>query len=590
MHTKLKRLLLLVLAVALLIGTGQAIPPLRRMRQRYDLANEPVTGISPRLALATQVLGWARGIIIDVIWIRMETLKRQGRYFELVQLADWACDLAPRIPEVWDFNSWNLAYNVSCQINWLPDRWAWVRSGMELLRDEGIPLNPNSPMLFERLAFMIFHKIGEQEDFAHFYYKQRFALMIHGILGGGGGKETLQGFVDAPKTREELLADAEVSKLVEACRSAGFSILDSFLMWRNHPERIDADVTDLLGRERVQEPLSKIETYVRARKLREDFRLDPDRMLDLMDSYGPFDWRSPYPHAIYWATLGLERLVRLDDRLYAAVDELGLPVPHTRQYVDWVFGDKERIYEYERAQLERLVYHSLQKLVAHGRVLFDPRGRMLVGEWGSDYRFADAALKMFQHARQEWGPRYLRSVTDAYKFFLAQGIVEFHLMGDNEKSHRYFELIKKDFPTHVADRTYGEYLEWRIEDYTSNMSFSQVRRLVRGFYYRAYLYLAMGQEDKAAALEMEAKLIAENFDPTERTNIRGMIRHDSIRQAALVDLLTGKVGISDEVLQHLKTRLGPAKVQEVLENVEKGEKAERPEAEELDESLLAKPE
>ncbi|MFO8008374.1 MAG: hypothetical protein R6V05_11645 [Candidatus Brocadiia bacterium] len=589
MHTKLKRLLLLVLAVGLLVGSGQALPSLARMRQRYDLTNEPVTGISPRLALATQVLGWARGIIIDVIWIRMEALKRQGRYFELVQLADWACNLAPRIPEVWDFNSWNLAYNVSCQIDWLPDRWAWVRSGIELLRDEGIPLNPNSPLLYDRLAFMIFHKIGEQSDYAHFYYKQRFALMMHEALGGSGDEETLRGFVDAPKTREQLLADPEVQKLVAACRSAGFDLLDHFLLWKNYPERIDSDVTDLLGRERVQEPLKKIEAYVRARKLKEDFRLDAARMLDLMDSYGPFDWRSPYPHAIYWATMGLEKVVELNDRLYAAVDELGLPVPHTREHVDWIFGDRERVYEYQRTQMERLIYHSLQKLVAHGRVLFDQQGRMLVGEWGSDYRFADAALKMFKHARENWGPRYLRGVTDAYKFFLGQGVVEFHLMGDNRKSHRYFALLKQDFPGHVGDRSYGDYLEWRIEDYTSNMSFSQVRRLVRGFYYRAYLYLAMGQNDKAAALEMEAKLIAQNFDPEEHTNIRGMIRHDHIRRAALVDLLTGKVGIPDEVLGQLKAQLGPEKVKAILANVEKAEREGRPETEEVDESFLKEP-
>jgi hypothetical protein len=101
--------------VLLLFVAGLGLGPLQQMRAKYGLSSEPVKGLSPQLALATQILGWGRGIVIDVLWIRMEALKEDEKFFELVQLADWACQLAPRFPQVWDVQSWNLAWNVSAR-------------------------------------------------------------------------------------------------------------------------------------------------------------------------------------------------------------------------------------------------------------------------------------------------------------------------------------------------------------------------------------------------------------------------------------------------------------------------------------------
>ena len=155
MQSTIKRLLLLLLAFAMLTGAGLTLNGLQGMRREYDLTSEPVEGLSPEVALATQMLGWGRGILIDVLWIRMESLKRQDKYFELVQLADWACKLAPRFPEVWEFQAWNLAYNVSCRVDYLWDRWDWVWSGIKLLRDDGIRWNPNAFQLYASLSWMI---------------------------------------------------------------------------------------------------------------------------------------------------------------------------------------------------------------------------------------------------------------------------------------------------------------------------------------------------------------------------------------------------------------------------------------------------
>jgi hypothetical protein len=154
----------------------------------------------------------------------MEALKEHEKFFELVQLADWACKLAPRFPQVWDIQSWNLAYNVSCKVTHLPDRWAWVQAAIVLLRDQGIPLNPYSAMLYDRLAWIYFHKIGEQDDNAHFFYKQRFGLLMHEVIGGEGDEQALNALIAAAHTREQLLKDPQVrrwcSSIVRASKVA----------------------------------------------------------------------------------------------------------------------------------------------------------------------------------------------------------------------------------------------------------------------------------------------------------------------------------------------------------------------------------
>jgi hypothetical protein len=257
--------LFFVLAVGLLFGAGTALKPLQDMRQRYDLTSEPDKGISPQLALATQVLGWGRGLIIDVIWIRMESLKTQERFFELVQLADWACKLAPRFPQVWDIQSWNLAYNVSCLVPHLPDRWAWIRSAIELLREDGIPKNPNSAMLYDRLAWIYFHKIGEQDDNAHMFYKEQFALLMHEVIGGEGDDETLTAFINAPRTTEELLQDQEVLSLWTECTAHGFDIAESFFEWYKRTPSVPTAVRQILVRPENSEALRRIEIYARGK-------------------------------------------------------------------------------------------------------------------------------------------------------------------------------------------------------------------------------------------------------------------------------------------------------------------------------------
>ncbi len=138
----------------------------------------------PLLTLATVALGGFRGIVADILWLRLSHLQDAGRYVEMVQLSDWISKMQPHTAEIWEFHAWNMAYNVSVIMAEPEDRWRWVWHGVRLLRDEGLIYNPREPRLYQQLAWMFFHKIGKTADTAHEHYKERLAEKTVAALGG----------------------------------------------------------------------------------------------------------------------------------------------------------------------------------------------------------------------------------------------------------------------------------------------------------------------------------------------------------------------------------------------------------------------
>jgi hypothetical protein len=206
----------------------------------------PLDNAPPVLAFTTKALGGFRGLISNALWIRASDLQEQGKYFEMVQLADWITKLEPNLPTVWVHLAWNMAYNISVKFNDPADRWLWVKRGIELLRDQGLRYNPKEPEIYRELGWFFQHKMGYYLDDAHQYYKVQWARQMTEVLGGGhpNWDELIN-----PKTPEQ--------------------------------------------QERV-------------RVLKERYKLDPVWMKHTDEKYGPLEWRLPESHAIYWASLGLE--------------------------------------------------------------------------------------------------------------------------------------------------------------------------------------------------------------------------------------------------------------------------------------------
>jgi hypothetical protein len=248
MSSKLKKILLLVLAAALLAGVFQVQESMNRDRDTLGLTRvQPLENAPPVLAFTTVALGGFRGLISNVLWIRASDLQDNDKYFEMAQLASWITKLEPHFVQVWLVQAWNMAYNISVKFKDFPDRWRWVNRGLELLRDDGLRYNPNETLIYRELAWFFQHKMGANMDDANMYYKQQWANEMAEVFG--------------KKTPD----------------------LDELI----HPQ------TDDQKR--------------RAQLLRDKFKMDPELMKQVDEKYGPLEWRLPEAHAIYWAALGLEK-------------------------------------------------------------------------------------------------------------------------------------------------------------------------------------------------------------------------------------------------------------------------------------------
>jgi len=182
---KISSIILLLAAALLIWGAGARQGSLLEKRAEYHLdSNKPLENAPPLMAFTTVALGGFGGLLADALWLRVSYLQDEGKFMEIVQLADWITKLEPRCAEIWSFHAWNMAYNVSVAMPDAEDRWRWVSNGIKLLRDEGMLYNPADASLYQDLGWMFQNKIGRATDEANQYYKFKWAEEMTLLFGG----------------------------------------------------------------------------------------------------------------------------------------------------------------------------------------------------------------------------------------------------------------------------------------------------------------------------------------------------------------------------------------------------------------------
>ncbi|MBI1371085.1 MAG: hypothetical protein GC162_20845 [Planctomycetes bacterium] len=218
-----KDTLIILIAVALMIitlsGAALLMPAINRQRQALQLTanDQMMQNLPPDIALTQAALGSFRGLAVDILWARAEKMKQDGQFWEASQLADIITKLQPRFPQVWQFHAWNMAYNISVATHTPQERWKWVSDGINLLRDEGIPLNPNSVLLYKELSWIFLHKIGQFSDDMHWYYKPQLALEWHRLLGApvaGTTQQVIDQFAPIAEAYEKYVNQHELDQAI----------------------------------------------------------------------------------------------------------------------------------------------------------------------------------------------------------------------------------------------------------------------------------------------------------------------------------------------------------------------------------------
>lgn len=214
--TAIKATVAAALICALVVACGLQSVSLREERRTKLEQHSPSysADVPPMVTFVSVSLGGFRGVIADILWLRVSRLQGERRYVELVQLSDWITKLEPHMVDVWVFHAWNMAYNVSAMMQRPEDRWRWVENGIKLLRDEGLPRNPRDPRMYKELGWIFQHKIGMSADRTESYYKTQVALWFAPYLEADGSAPA-DGSGAAASLKEEFGMDAAEMRALE---------------------------------------------------------------------------------------------------------------------------------------------------------------------------------------------------------------------------------------------------------------------------------------------------------------------------------------------------------------------------------------
>lgn len=446
--SRLVQIIALLLVPVFLLIPAFLTRPLDDQREWTKAFGGAEAALPPEMIVPSVALATFRGLAIDMLWHRADVMQQEGKFYDADTLSEWITNLQPRFPEVWRFRAWNMAFNISVMTHTPQERWDWVKKGIELLRDKGIPANPQSATLYHELVWLYYFKIAGTADDMNRYYKRALAREWQEILGeptvGATTREAIDEFrrvAEAPDTLEELLQEhPSVQKVLDRLAEASFSPDDKLVVSVGVMEMGDmSPIARMMGRkpgdlqdpraralaelivdEQVGEDFDLLLNHLRKRMIRYTYHMNPERMLELMEQFGPLDWRHAAAHSLYWTNLAIA-----------------------------VARKKEGQKDIQMLNVYRSSIHSLQMLSYQGKIYFDP----LTNEYDlmPDPRFfpmyeraMNESLE-FMHSVEGWDTGGGGSFRTGHENFLVNLCVFSYLYGDKDESRRYFEQAKLNY-------------------------------------------------------------------------------------------------------------------------------------------------
>jgi hypothetical protein len=141
-------------------GSGGIVSTLR---QKYDLGESDLGELDPTGAAMNLALLGFRGMAANVLWMEAERQKNHKDWDGMLATSEQIVHLQPHFVKIWDFNGWNLAYNVSAEWDAVSDRYFWVKEGGKFLM-KGVGRNQRSPDLRWYVGRIYGPKIGLSDE------------------------------------------------------------------------------------------------------------------------------------------------------------------------------------------------------------------------------------------------------------------------------------------------------------------------------------------------------------------------------------------------------------------------------------------
>ncbi len=509
MNRRVKSIVLVLVAFIFLYVSLNFLLQAQRVRVQSLPEEKTLQKLPPEIVFTTILLGGFRGILVDFLWMRAQKLQEEGKYFELVQLSDWIGLLEPKIPQIWIFNAWNLAYNISVEFPTPEERWNWVYQGIRLLRDRALKYIPHSPEIYRELSWIYFNKISASVDEFSPYYKRTWAKMMQEAMGNVTLDEMIR-----YSSYGALMKDEEVRKIVDSFQAKGIEIIKDWeKVSRNNFASLPKDLRIFLKTPAFR----KLEAYLRGKTLREKFKLIPEDMKEVEDKYVPLDWKSAAAHALYWIEEGKKK---------SSLSGL---------------------------EYQRMVYFSLNRLLEEGRIEFRKVGKREIMITSPDLAVAGVLNRYYEKVLKSVPENLSVGVISSHKDFLRQVILLSYTMHNLSSVNYYFKYLKEKYPGEVGNLTLPAYLSRQFLRTVKEGSEPEIYNLLFGMLYQAYWYLGVGESERYVGLESMARIIYNQASLTLPRFRKVFPSFDYLKKAILDKVITT---LPPAVSKSLRSRLG----------------------------------
>ena len=138
-------------------------------QMRHDMGLSPaelgeLDPASQTMKLATLGL---RGVATWILWDRADEYRTKENWDKLAATLNTLRRLTPHYISVWEYQAWNVSYNVSKEFDYYEHRYLWVKRGIEYLMT-GTRYNRHNPRLLWSLGWFTGHKIGRSDEHDQF--------------------------------------------------------------------------------------------------------------------------------------------------------------------------------------------------------------------------------------------------------------------------------------------------------------------------------------------------------------------------------------------------------------------------------------
>lgn len=136
---------------------------LAQMRVKYDLGESTLGEIDPTSAAMNLVLLGLRGPAAGVLHLQALDYQEKKDWAKLKATVGSIIKLQPHYVEIWKFQGWNLAFNVSREWDQVADRFYWVKEGIKFLQ-VGTDRNQTATELFHDVGEFMGRKFGGSDE------------------------------------------------------------------------------------------------------------------------------------------------------------------------------------------------------------------------------------------------------------------------------------------------------------------------------------------------------------------------------------------------------------------------------------------